>query len=787
MRIAISEVVLENRSTGTRQRDLNLLPALLRHLRSEGHEPVVYFASDLSENLAQILTGEPPLAEVVRAPFASQPTHKRLVSGARYFRQEMRTRHIDVFHSNYFPLPPLSVPTVLTVNDVRFVHFPETYTRGRLAYLRVVVPIALRQATRIAAISSDTKNDLVKHFGVPEGRIDVVPVPAAPGFVRETDPARLQAVRAKYNLPETYILYVGYLEPRKNLLRLVQAYRSVYEQDRATPPLVILGKQAFGFESVLDFARGAGLEQQIYFAGYVAEEDLAAAYTLARVLAFPSLHEGFGVPVLEAMACGVPVLTSNTTALPEVAGDAAVLADPYSVESIAHGLASLLRDEGLRATMIKRGLRRVAHFSPEQSAAVMLECYLRAHAAGRKRASGMSSLCTELVPLRVLHPITRLIIGGAQENTMLTADLLDKRTWAVDVLCGPQTGSEGSLIEAVRERGTPLFIEPALVREISPFKDLLALVRLTQRMRRGGYVVVHTHSSKAGILGRWAAWLARVPVIVHTVHGWGHHERQHPLMRAAYVILERLSLLITDRLIVVSPQNVDKGLADGIGAPADYVVIRSGIELERFGHPQVARDETRRAWGIPLYAPVVGTVTRLSTQKAPLDFVRAASCIAQTRPDVWFIMVGDGDLRPQVEALATELGIRDRLVLTGLRRDVPELMAAFDIFALSSLWEGLPRVLPQAMATGLPIVATAADGTAEAVTQGVNGFLTPPGDPQILAGMVLQLLQNPALAQQMGAAGRARVDEFSDTRMVAQIDALYRELLAAKGIHVPKA
>ncbi len=391
------------------------------------------------------------------------------------------------------------------------------------------------------------------------------------------------------------------------------------------------------------------------------------------------------------------------------------------------------------------------------------------------------------MPLRVLHPITRLIIGGAQENTMLTADLLDKRTWAVDVLCGPQTGSEGSLIEAVRERGTPLFIEPALVREVSPLKDLLAFVRLVWRIWLGGYAVVHTHSSKAGILGRWAAWVAGVPVIVHTVHGWGHHERQHPLVRAYYVILEKLTLRITDKLIVVSPQNIEKGLADGIGRPEEYVVIRSGIEMERFGHPQVAREETRRAWGIPADAPVIGTVTRLSVQKAPLDFVRAAARVAATRPDAWFVMVGDGDLRPQVEALATELGIRDRLVLTGLRRDVPELMAAFDIFALSSLWEGLPRVLPQAMATGLPIVATAADGTAEAVTQGVTGFLTPPGDPEILAGMLLQLLQNPALAQRMGAAGRARADEFSDTRMVAQIDALYRELLAQKGIRVSAA
>ncbi len=206
-----------------------------------------------------------------------------------------------------------------------------------------------------------------------------------------------------------------------------------------------------------------------------------------------------------------------------------------------------------------------------------------------------------LIP--VLHPITRLIIGGAQENTMLTADLLDKGTWAVEVLCGPQTGSEGSLIEAVRARGIPLHIEPTLVREVNPLKDAQALLRLALRMRRGRFAVVHTHSSKAGILGRWAAWLAGVPVIVHTVHGWGHHERQHPLVRAYYVILEKLTLLITDKLIVVSPLNIEKGLADGIGVASDYVVIRSGIELERFGHPQVGARRRGAHGGSPSMRP----------------------------------------------------------------------------------------------------------------------------------------------------------------------------------------
>jgi glycosyltransferase involved in cell wall biosynthesis len=386
--------------------------------------------------------------------------------------------------------------------------------------------------------------------------------------------------------------------------------------------------------------------------------------------------------------------------------------------------------------------------------------------------------------IRVLHLITRLIVGGAQENTMLTAQLLDPARWEVAIVAGPQTGSEGSLIETVRERGIPLTLEPSLVREVNPWQDLRAIGRLARLMRRERYTIVHTHSSKAGIVGRWAAKLAGVPVILHTVHGWGHHERQSPLVRAYYIWLEKLTLPITDKLIVVSPRNTEKGLADGIGTPDDYVVIRSGIELDRFGHPQVAWAETRQAWGLPLHAPVVGTVTRLSPQKGPLDFVRAAAQIAQANPEVYFLMVGDGPLRGEVEQLAAELGIRDRLVLTGLRRDVPELLAAMDIFALSSLWEGLPRVLPQAMATGLPVIATACDGSAEAVEEGVNGFLTPPGDPAALADKVLALIRNPDLAHGLGEAGRARVAEFDVQTMVTKIADLYQDLLLQKKIEI---
>ena len=302
--------------------------------------------------------------------------------------------------------------------------------------------------------------------------------------------------------------------------------------------------------------------------------------------------------------------------------------------------------------------------------------------------------------------------------------------------------------------------------------------KLTSMMQAGQYDIVHTHSSKAGVIGRIAAHRAKVPIIVHTVHGWSFHERMSPVKRQLYVLLERLGARYGAVMIVVSPRDIAKGLAQGIGRKEDYVVIRSGIELDRFGHPAVAPQETRRQLGIPQDALVVGSVTRLSPQKAPLDMVEAFGRIHAAHPDTWFLIVGDGPLRPDVEQRLAQLGIANQTILTGLRRDVPELMAAMDMFVLSSLWEGLPRVLPQAMASGLPIVCTAADGSAEAVTDGVNGYLTPPGSPDMLAVRVNELLSDAQLRTQMGIAGQQSAPEFGATRMVEQIDRLYTRLLS---------
>ncbi|MEO5617934.1 MAG: glycosyltransferase family 4 protein [Candidatus Eisenbacteria bacterium] len=379
-------------------------------------------------------------------------------------------------------------------------------------------------------------------------------------------------------------------------------------------------------------------------------------------------------------------------------------------------------------------------------------------------------------PLRVLHIITRMIVGGAQENTMLSCALVDRTRFASELLCGPQTGPEGELHGETRARGVTLHLEPGLVREVHPWMDAVALNSLVRFLRRGRWDIVHTHSSKAGILGRMAARIARVPVVVHTAHGWGFNPRQTPLVREFYAALERKCARWCERLIVVGEADRDVGLTLGIGRPEQYQLIRSGIEIEAYRDVPVGREEVRARFGIPAEAFVVGCVGRLSPQKAPLDMVEAFARVAKEEPGAHLLMVGDGPLRGAVESAVAAHRLRGRVHLAGLRRDVPELLRALDLFALSSHWEGLPRVFPQAMAAGLPIVATHVAGAADAVREGENGFLVEVGDVPALAARMLALARDPARREAMGRSGRERVEEFSARRMVEQLETLYAEL-----------
>jgi glycosyltransferase involved in cell wall biosynthesis len=377
----------------------------------------------------------------------------------------------------------------------------------------------------------------------------------------------------------------------------------------------------------------------------------------------------------------------------------------------------------------------------------------------------------------VLHIITRLIVGGAQENTMFTAAMLDKARFRIEVLSGPQTGSEGSLINEVIARGIPLTIQPDLLRQVNPLHDLRAIFQITRKIRLGQYMIVHTHSSKAGIVGRLAARLAGTPIIIHTVHGWSFHQHMSPLIRWVYILLERWCASFTAALIVVTQTDIEKGLRAGIGRPEQYHLIHSSIPLEDFDPAHFDPKKVRQDLGLPSDVPVLGNISRFSEQKNLLGWIRIAGRVHQQMPECHFLLVGDGPLRTQVETLLDEEGLSDHTLLTGLRRDVARLLSAMDVFMLTSLWEGLPRVIPQAMAMGRPVVACRTDGVIEAVNHGQTGFLCDPNDLDCLASCCLDLLKNPPLGIAMGKRGREfALSVFDVRKMVEQIGELYEDL-----------
>jgi glycosyltransferase involved in cell wall biosynthesis len=371
--------------------------------------------------------------------------------------------------------------------------------------------------------------------------------------------------------------------------------------------------------------------------------------------------------------------------------------------------------------------------------------------------------------IKVLHLITRFV-AGAGGNTLLSVMGADREHYEVWVAGGPG----GPLWDRAASHGVRT-VELKHLREVlAPLHDVLTLLQLVRLIRRERFTVVHTHSTKAGVLGRLAAWMCGTPVIVHTIHGFSTHEFMSRHRRWAYLVVERLIRPITDEFLAVAPQVAREAVETRLASPGRVSVVPSAVELEAIPHR--AEVEVRLALGISADARIVGTVGRLDFQKAPLDFIRMAAILAAGDPDLRFVMVGDGELLDEARTEARRLGVN--IVFTGFRADAPAVAACFDVFVISSLYEGLGRALTEALASGRPVVATAVNGVVDLIEPGSTGLLASPADPEGLARNVRWMLEHPEEARRMGEAGRARVRAgFAPAVMCALIEQTYARLL----------
>jgi glycosyltransferase involved in cell wall biosynthesis len=376
----------------------------------------------------------------------------------------------------------------------------------------------------------------------------------------------------------------------------------------------------------------------------------------------------------------------------------------------------------------------------------------------------------------VCHIITKLELGGAQKITLRTLAHLDRSKFRPVLIVGGEAGELD--MDATSILGTEFYRIPSLIRAIRPVQDVKALFSLTRLLRRIHPKIVHTHSSKAGILGRWAARFAGVPVIVHSVHGFGFTPGQHPLLKRFLILLERWSLAFTQWVFTDSEANRQQGIALGLFTGDRSSMLPPGIDLQAIRAVRVDRDDKRHSLGLDPAKPLIGMVAPFKPQKSPLDFVRVALHVCRQRSNAHFVMVGDGELRQAVEEEIRRLELSQSITLTGWRRDVPEIMKCLDVFLLTSGWEGLPRVYLEALSCGVPAVGTCVDGAAEVVIDGVNGFLKEPGDVEGLADRVLWLLNHPEEAKVMGSRGISFSEKFDCYEVVRQQEYRYEWLVA---------
>ena len=375
--------------------------------------------------------------------------------------------------------------------------------------------------------------------------------------------------------------------------------------------------------------------------------------------------------------------------------------------------------------------------------------------------------------VRVLHIITELELGGAQLFTLKTVKELEPNHFNTYLIAN----CKGLLNDKVSLYTKNFDCISSLIREISPLKDLITLYKLYKRIRKIKPIIVHTHSSKAGILGRWAAFFAKVPIIIHTVHGFAFSPYHSKFRRNFYIFLEKLTGKITDFHIFVSKDNKREAIKLNISKEDKSDVIRSIVSLEKFFNNRNKKKSLREKWKFPENKFIVGGVFCFKPQKDPVGFIEIANLVLKENKNFKFVIAGDGYVKDAMLRKIEEYGIKDKIKFLGWVNNPEELIPAFDILLLPSLWEGLPQVVVQAIVSKVPVIATSVNGTKEIVKNGESGFTFSPKDYREAAELIINLFENRFSEKKLESESLRIFNEFNPDRMVEKQKELYLNLL----------
>lgn len=384
-------------------------------------------------------------------------------------------------------------------------------------------------------------------------------------------------------------------------------------------------------------------------------------------------------------------------------------------------------------------------------------------------------------PIRVARVIARLNVGGPARHTVLLAAGLDPRRFSTTLITGRVEPAEGDFAFLAAERGIAPVVIPELRRALHPGRDLAALVKLVRLFRSLAPDIVHTHTAKAGALGRVAARICRVPIIIHTFHGHVLDGYFSPPVTRLFLAVERGLARRSTRIVVLGPRLRAAMLALGIGRPEQYAVVPLGLELDRFRAVRPDPRTLREALGVPADAPLLGSIGRLASIKDHPTLFRALAALPTGPAPPHLAVVGDGECRGALERLAGSLGLGARVHFLGWRHDLEAILAGCDVVISSSRNEGTPVALIEAMAAGVPVLATAVGGVGDLVADGETGWLVPPADPEAMAARLRLLLADRSRAEDIAARARDGVfDRHDAPGLIRRMEALYAEVMEEK-------